>query len=733
MAVDVAAMEDAAPDGAQSASMNSEALDSAIACLGVLSYAHDKPVDEARLRHEFAAGHTAQMPEADFRRALQTLGLKAELKRVGVRKLDQLNFPDVLLLKDGSYAVLGKLEDDQALIQRSLSQPPESISRDELSALWSGKVIRVAQCDGPEKSGGFAASGFYKVVWKYRSLLRDVLLASLFIQIFALISPMVFMVVVDKVLNHQNLSTLTVLVVALGVVSLFDVILSGLRTYLLSHTNHKVDAELSSRFVKHLLSLPVSFFESRTTGDILARIKELEGVRHFITGPALTALLDVLFVGVFLFVMFLFSPALTGIVALILPLFFLVSVIMTPLMRSKLDDKFRINSDNQAFLVETVSNIRSVKGMAAESAAQHRWESQLSQYINAAFQGSQYGNTVNQMVAFLSKASVVIVLYFGATMVLEGELTVGQLIAFNMLAARVNAPILRLAQIWQEAQQLKVSIQRLAEVMQMPSEPTFDPNRTPMPPMQGQIQFQNVGFRYHPDLPEAVSELNIAVKPGEVLGLMGESGSGKSTLIKLLRRFYAPQQGRILVDGADISRADGAWLRSQIGVVSTDDVLFNSRIIDNIRGGHVGLSAEECRRAAELAGVHGFVMGLPEGYDTVVGENGARLSAGQRQRILIARALAGDPRILVLDEATNFLDLPSERQINANLKRICQDRTVIIASHRHSILKYCQRIIEMEQGRIVNAGGLELIEIVAARMETQPLQGGVADERAVAV
>ncbi|MGB1109309.1 MAG: peptidase domain-containing ABC transporter, partial [Gammaproteobacteria bacterium] len=542
-------------------------------------------------------------------------------------------------------------------------------------------------------------------IWKYRGLLRDATIASLFIQVFALASPLVFMVVIDKVLSHQNMSTLDVLVIALATISVFDIGLTALRSYLISHTNYRIDAELSARFLRHLLRLPVSYFESRSTGDVMARIRELEHVRHFITGPALSFVLDALFMGVFLLVMFQFSPFLTAIVLTILPVFFLISLLMTPFLRQKLEDKFKHDAKNQAFLVEAITGIKTVKGTGSEPRFNERWEKQLGDTLHTAFKGGQFNNVVNQTIAFLSKASVVVILWFGAQLVMAGDMTVGQLIAFNMLASRVNAPILRIAQIWQDFQQMRTSVRRLAEVMETPTEISFSAKRTRLPSIKGKIEFRNVSFSYRPEGPEVLKNINLSFQPGQLIGISGPSGSGKSTLLKLLRRFYVPDSGQVLIDGIDLSSADASWLRRQVAVVSSEDLLFDASVRDNIIAGDPSISPEAMMAAAETARAHDFVLEFPEQYDTLVGERGQKVSAGQGQRILLARALARNPRILILDEATNYLDLENERALMDRLSELAKDRTVIIASHRISLLGACNSVYYLRHGQVVGATG----------------------------
>ncbi len=469
--------------------------------------------------------------------------------------------------------------------------------------------------------------------------------------------------------------------------------------------------ELGARLFAHLVRLPMAYFDSRRGGDTVARVRELETARSFLTGQALTSGLDLLFALVFLAVMFVYSPTLTAIVLIALPLFFGASWIVTPLLRSKLEDKFAQGAENQAFLVETVGAMETIKSQAVETPWQREWEGRLAEHARAAFESGHLANASQQFTGLATKLLTVVLLWTGARLVIDGDLSVGGLIAFNMLAGRVNAPILKLASLWQDYTQMKVSTRRLADILDAQAEPVLGAERSPLPELRGAVRFERVSFRYEPRQPEVLDEVSFEVRPGEIVGVVGLSGAGKTTMMRLLQRLYEPGRGRILVDGVNINLLDAGWLRSRIGAVSQDNVLFDRSVRENIALGRPDMEFDEVMQAAELAGADEFIMQLPKGYDTPIGERGNKLSGGQRARIAIARALAGDPRILLFDEATAALDHESERLIHERMQRICKGRTVFIVAHRMPTLRLARRILVLEHGRLIESGDHgELVE-----------------------
>ena len=458
---------------------------------------------------------------------------------------------------------------------------------------------------------------------------------------------------------------------------------------------------------RHLLNLPLSYFEARRVGDSVARVRELERIREFLTSNAVTVVIDLFFTIVFFIVRYLYSPMLTLIVALSIPVYAAISIVLTPALRVQLDEKFKRGAENQAFLVESVTGIGTLKAMAVEPQMRAKWEKQFAGYTNTGFAVATLANWGSHLIQVVSKLTTVAILYFGAKAVIAGDLSVGSLVAFNMLSGRVAQPILRLSQLWQDFQQVRISVDRLGDVLNTPAEPEHNPNRASLPPIRGKVEFDKVRFRYRPDAPEALRGVSLTVEAGEMLGIVGPSGSGKSTLTKLVQRLYVPEQGRVLVDGTDLALVDPAWLRRQIGVVLQENILFNRSVRENIALADPTMPMERVMAAANLAGAHDFILELPHGYDTIIDERGGNLSGGQRQRMAIARALIGNPRILILDEATSALDAESEDIIQTNLRRIAQGRTVIIIAHRLSAVRQCHRIVTVEGGAITEVGNHE--------------------------
>ena len=706
------------------AGRNPAAGDPGLIALVTLLRLNGVGADAEQIRHRLGG---IAVGTSEMLRVAKDLGLKARLHRTNWPRLAKTPLPAIAVLRDGGFLILGKVGEAEALVQHPLSPRPALMKRAELEAIWDGRLVLMTRRSGLlDLSRRFDITWFVGAIHKYRRLLGEVLVASFFLQLFALVSPLFFQVVIDKVLVHRSLSTLDVLIIGLVAISVFETVLGILRTYLFAHTTNRIDVELGARLFRHLVALPIAYFQARRVGNSVARVRELENIRNFLTSSALTLVIDLFFAFVFVAVMFFYSPLLTGVVLAAFPVYIAISAAATPLFRRRLDEKFKRGAENQAFLVESVTGIETLKAMAVEPQMQRRWEEQLAGYVAASFRVTSLGNTSSQVVQLVSKLVTAATLYFGAMLVIDGSLSVGELVAFNMLAGRVTAPVLRLAQIWQDFHQARLSVARLGDILNTTPEAAFKPTRAALPAIRGDVAFEHVTFRYRIDGAEVLHDVNLAVPAGQVVGIVGASGSGKSTFAKLIQRLYVPESGRVLVDGVDLAMVDTAWLRRQVGIVLQDNILFNCSVRENIALADPAMPMEKIVAAATLAGAHEFILELQDNYDAIIGERGSSLSGGQRQRIAIARALATDPRILIFDEATSALDYESERVIQQNMDSIAKGRTVFIIAHRLSTVRTADRIITIDRGRVVEDGTHDELIRTGGRYATLfRLQGGL--------
>ena len=691
--------------GSQPGSSEQPEIDTGLLCLSLILGVLGIASQPSTMRHRIGA--TGVFVIRDVLEAAALMGAEASHRQYTWAQLRKASSPMMIVAKSGEFFVLVGMTENKLVLRTPKSPDALSFTEDDFTKLWDGDVILLrkadkdaaALADGPK----FGFSWFLPAMLKYRFYLGQALLASLFLQLFALITPLFTMVIIDKVLSTRGISTLNVLVFGLVALAVFDLLLGGLRRYLFSHTTNRIDAALAAGLFRHLMQLPLSFFTSRQTGDTIARVRELETIRGFLTGPALIAVIDFAFAFVFLGVMLLFSPFLTAIVTGSIILFLLLYAAVAPALKTKLQRKFGAQSDGQSFLVETVSEIETVKSLAMESRLQRNWEEHLVSQTQSNFTTENLSGVIGQIASFINKMTVAVTLWLGAQAVIDGDMTAGQLIAFNMMVGRVIAPAMRIAQLFQQLQQVRVAVSRVGDILNARPEPGSS-GRQSLPFLKGHVRFEDVSFSYGPEGPTVLQDINLDVPEGQIIGIVGTSGSGKSSLMKLLLRLYVPQRGRITVDGINIAEIDPTWLRRRIGVVMQDTVLLNRTVRENIQMGDGTISMEAVEAVAELAGASEFIRSLPKAYDTVLGERGATLSLGQRQRIAIARALIIDPRILILDEATSSLDLESELILQRNLRRICKGRTVFLIAHRLSMLRIVDRVVTVEGGKIIEDG-----------------------------
>jgi len=642
--------------------------------------------------------------------ALKASDLKSkESKFKNKADILKCHFPIIAEKLDGSFIFVFQYQESEGKViyQDPFNKKPVIVEAQEfIDSITHSVILVTKRVTFLNEDFKFGISWFIEAFIKYKKVLLEVLMVSFFLQLLSLLSPIFFQVTIDKVLVHNSLTTLEVLTIGLILVAVFEVILSFLRTFLLNHTTNKIDVTLGAHLFSHLLNLPLSYFNNRKVGQIAARVRELDTIRAFITSSALTICIDLFFTIVFFCVMWYYSKTLTFIVLASIPIYVAIAFFITPVLQKKLDEKFLKGAENQAFLVESVSGAETIKSLALEPKMRSHWNNQLSDYVLASFKVNNIGNIYSQSTNFINKIVMILILYYGAQFVIAGDLTIGMLIAFNMLASRISSPILHIAQLWNDFQQANISIKRLSDILNTKQERGHNGNSL-NGKVSGHIIFNNVSFRYKPTSKNVVENFNLTVTPGEIIGIVGRSGSGKSTLTKLIQRLHSTSDGVILIDGIDISTVDPAWIRKQIGIVLQDNFLFNRTIKENISIANNSIPFDTVVNAAKMAGAHDFIAELPDGYETIVEEHGSNLSGGQKQRIAIARALVTNPKIMIFDEATSALDYESESIIQKNMKLICKDRTVFIIAHRLTAVKNATRIIVMDKGNIIEIGTKE--------------------------
>lgn len=680
-------------------------VDPGMAALTIIAAQYRITADPYQLAHNAALGSRLSNC-TDVVRAGKSLGLKVRLVTArSIQQLATVPLPAMLRYKDGHFVILvARPEEGKYRILEPVQQTVGLETDESLAALWAQDIILVTRRAGgagvdPSKFGFY---WFLPSLWRYRTPFMHVIVASLFIQVFAIVTPLFFQLVIDKVLLHNSLSTLLVVVVGLAAIGLFDIVLQYLRNYALSHTTSRIDVELGTRLFDHLLRLPLEYFETRAAGQTVARVRELETIRNFLTGQGLASVIDLFFTVILVAVLLQYSTTLTLIVLATIPLYLIIGFVIRPLLREKIKERFNRGADSQQFLVESIVGVQTLKAAAVEPILRSQWEEKLAAYVRTSFDAVILSNIGQNAIQYVSKVTTALILYFGALEVIDGQLSVGGLVAFNMIMNQVTAPILRLSQLWQDFQQVQVSTERLGDILNARSENAAGSMSLPL--AKGAITISNVTFRYKRDQQEVLRNINLDIPAQQVVGIVGPSGSGKSTLTKLIQRLYRPESGQIMLDGIDIGHADTAWLRRQIGVVLQENMLFSRTIHENIALGVPSMPRAQVIECARLSGADEFIAKLPLGYDTQIEERGTNLSGGQRQRIAIARALATRPRILIMDEATSSLDYESERLIQNNMRQIAANRTVIIIAHRLSAVRHADRIVAINEGRVEEEG-----------------------------
>ncbi|WP_320675978.1 peptidase domain-containing ABC transporter [Prochlorococcus sp. MIT 1300] len=548
---------------------------------------------------------------------------------------------------------------------------------------------------------------------KYRRSLIEVVVASLVLQILNLAQPLVMQQIFDKVIGQQNTDTLYTLGLILLGVSLFQGVISAVRTYLFSDTTNRIDIALGAEVIQHLFRLPLRYFDRRPVGELQTRFAELGNIRNFLTGSLLTLALDSIFSVIYIAVMVVYSGVLTAVTLGVVPLFLGLTYVASPAIRAQLRKAAEKNAATQSFLVESLNGVQTIKAQNAENTVRWRWQQRYSSFMSEAFRSLLIGVSTGTIGGFLSSLTGLLTLWVGAYLVIKGDLTIGQLIAFRIISGYVVGPLINLATSWQTFQGVALSIERLSDVVDAaPEGSDQEADQLPLPPVAGEVTFQDVDFRFGEGAPLVVKNVSFGVKAGSFVGIVGRSGSGKSTIMKLLPRLYEPDSGRILIDGYDINKLQLGSVRRQIGIVPQDSLLFDGSIRDNISLIKPDATSDEIMAAARVACAHEFIMELPNGYGTRVGERGSSLSGGQRQRIAIARSVLQRPTLLILDEATSALDYITERQVCLNLKKEFEGSTVFFITHRLGTIRSADQILMLDQGSLVESGTHnELLEL----------------------
>lgn len=630
-------------------------------------------------------------------------GLRSRLLHLKTEELRDVEVPAMIQFKNGHYAVLVVFSDAVVFVVDPAESQPLAIPSNQFEENWTGDILVFsAKWNWEYFCKRYNLPWFFQVLKHYRKYLGEALLAAFFLQLMGIGMPLITQVIIDKVIGNNGFSTLTVIGCSMVIFFFMQSLLGALKTYFLAHTTNKLDAILGTRLFRHMISLPLPYYESRRVGDTLMRVEALTSIREFLTGTGLMTILDVFFSAVFLAFMLYYSVPLTLIALLVVPMYLVQNIWSVPIVKEKIDAVWRTGTENQSFLVESVTNMETVKAMALEPQFNHRWENLLACYMRTTFENAKFNVVLGGFSGTIESLASLGILWYGGHMVMNGEFTLGQLIAFQMIAGQAMQPMTKLLTMWPSVQQAGLALERIGDVLNTGIEPVL--LEQGMIPIKGDIRLEHLSFRYRPDLPMVLNDINIDIKAGEKIGIVGKSGSGKSTLSKLIQRLYIPDEGSIFVDNRPVDELGYHNLRDQIGVVMQENFLFDRNIRDNIALSRPDADMDEVIQATQLAGAHAFILELPEGYDTRVGERGASLSGGQRQRIAIARALLTDPRILIFDEATSALDYESERIIMQNLEAIGEGRTILIIAHRLSTVAHCDRIIVLDQGKIVETG-----------------------------
>ncbi|MBO6961086.1 MAG: ATP-binding cassette domain-containing protein [Prochlorococcus marinus CUG1438] len=633
-----------------------------------------------------------------------SLGLYAVGAKISPKDINRLQTPALIKFKNNFYLI--KESDEQSIMISNENNSFIRLDNVQIQEIFDEDLeVVLIEKSNLTKTKRFGLGWFLPVLRKYKKVLIQVLIASFVIQLFTLASPLIIQLIIDKVINQRSLDTLQVLGVALVIVTLLESVLGSLKTFLFTDATNRIDQRLGAEVIDHLLRLPLNYFDKRPVGELSSRISELEKIRNFLTGQALSTILDAFFSVIYIVIMFFYSAILTLVALAVIPIQIALTLIGAPLFRRQYRRTAEENAKTQSHLVEILSGLQTVKAQNAEIVSRWKWQDLYSKYISRTFEQTITGTIVVQFSQVLQKISQLLVLWVGAKLVLDGYLSLGQLIAFRIISGYVTQPVLRLSSIWQNIQELKISFERLADVIDTPQESDeTDKDKIPLTEIQGEVNFQGISFSFNKSGKNILNNLDLKVECGQFVGIVGESGSGKSTLMKLLPRLYKPDRGKILIDNTDIDKVELNSLRRQIGIVPQEPLLFSGSISHNIALTNPDASSEEIIKAAKIADAHNFIMELPDGYSTNIGERATTLSGGQRQRISIARTLLGYPNLLIMDEATSALDYKTEKNVCDNLASSLKNQTVFFITHRLATIRKADLIVFMKNGSVAEVG-----------------------------
>ena len=686
--------------------------DCGAACLSMIARYWGKRFPLNVLREKAKVGREGATLKS-LAKAAEDIGFQSRPVRASLGALAKQRGPWIAHWEGNHYVVVYQVGEKQVLVADP-ALGHKYVPRATFSHKWTGygmllePTLQLQQTEIKQGSLG----RYVKALIPYRKLIAQIIVISLLIQCFGLLSPLFTQVILDRVVVQKSTSTLNVFIVGLLIFGLWGIGMSAVRQYLLSYFSNRLDVTLVSGFIRHTMSLPMQFFESRRVGDIVTRVQENQKIQQFLIGQVVLAWLSFLTGFVYLGLMLYYNWKLTLLVLLIIPPIVIITLGATPFLRKISREVFKEAADQNSALVEMIGGAATLKSTATERDLRWRWENHLTRLMNARFRGQKFGIGLQSLSGAVNSIGSTLLLWYGATLVIQEQLTIGQFVAFNMMIGYVISPVLALANLWDELQEIFISIERLNDVFETKSEEEASETLLTMPEIAGAVVFEEVTFRYSEDSDRnTLQNISFEAPAGATIAIVGRSGSGKSTLVKLLEGLYHPQKGRVLIDGHDICHVSPTSLRSQIGVVPQDCVLFSGTIFENICLFRDDVSLDAVVKAAKLAEAHSFIQALPLGYSTAVGERGATLSGGQRQRIAIARALLRQPRLLILDEATSSLDAESERHFQQNLERISTEGTTFIIAHRLSTVRNADRILVLDRGVLVEQGThSELIE-----------------------